>query len=585
MADSAIKFSDNPRLARELANEIRHPERLSARNLYYIAYELYCMHRSQRFGYDDGGFIRTAEALEYLAKEDGYNRAVVEKVCAALKDYENRPGQERKSVVDEDDLYHFLLTASVKDGIYADESTTPTSLCNLVIGLLDIEQGDRVGDLGCGEGVFLSRAISEYPESSFTGVDLDSDAVEIARIRTRLASSYTKCEIVEDNMFDDEFCRRFDKAFSNYPIGLNMRDLIGDSSYLSRIRQGLPEYGRPSSLDWAFNRLLFDSIVPDGRAIGIMTTAATVNGRDRRIRQYFVENGMIEGVIALPSNLFAHTRVSMSMIVLSHNNNSIKFVDATSLCHEGHRRSHFTEDDVAEIIDQFKSPSTFGSFIANEEVLARNCDLNASHYVGDEVELVNPIPLKELATSIARGAQIVSAELDALKTSDSVPYRYLTVRNLEDGQVSSKPISIKEVTPRLERHRVETGDLLIAKFGNRADGRVKVAVASVPADEEWFAGSNMYVVKVDSNKIDSYYIASFLMSARGRAVLERASVDSGAAAFAITSINEIPVPMVSSDVQDRIAARCRSRIDEIRVLKKRLNQARAEVEQLFDEEA
>jgi len=44
-----------------------------------------------------------------------------------------------------------------------------------------LEKGIRVCDLGCGEGVALNLMAAAYPESQFTGIDMDPEVIAVAR--------------------------------------------------------------------------------------------------------------------------------------------------------------------------------------------------------------------------------------------------------------------------------------------------------------------------------------------------------------------------------------------------------------------
>ena len=46
------------------------------------------------------------------------------------------------------------------------------------------------------------------------------------------------------------------------------------------------------------------------------------------MRKYFVERKMVECVISLPGKMFASTNIATTLIILSHNNDSIRMIDA-----------------------------------------------------------------------------------------------------------------------------------------------------------------------------------------------------------------------------------------------------------------
>ena len=87
-----------------------------------------------------------------------------------------------------------------------------------------------------------------------------------------------------------------------------------------------------TSSDWVFNALLYDLLTENGKAVGIMTNCSTWNSIDMPMRKYFVECKMVECVISLPGKIFA-TNIATTLIILSHNNDSIRMIDATVAYH------------------------------------------------------------------------------------------------------------------------------------------------------------------------------------------------------------------------------------------------------------
>ena len=82
-----------------------------------------------------------------------------------------------------------------------------------------------------------------------------------------------------------------------------------------------------TSSDWVFNALLYDLLTENGKAVGIMTNGSTWNSIDMPMRKYFVERKMVEYVISLPGKIFA-TNIATTLIILSHNNDSIRMIGA-----------------------------------------------------------------------------------------------------------------------------------------------------------------------------------------------------------------------------------------------------------------
>ena len=110
----------------------------------------------------------------------------------------------------------------------------------------------------------------------------------------------------------------------------------------------------------------------------------------------------------------------------------------------------------------------------------------------------------------------------------------------------------------------------------------KVAVAEVPEGRRILANGNLYVISVDKDKVDPHYIAAYLASPTGKELLARITVGTTIPSIPIKSLSTLQVPMADMKHQKEIGTAYLSKIDEIKVLKLRLQQARQEITDLFE---
>jgi type I restriction enzyme M protein len=480
-----------------------------------------------------------------------------------------------------EDLKHKLLSEKVHKGAFREEYTTPSFINALAIELLDIQENDRVADFGCGEGSFLLQAAQESNEhATYSGMEINQEVAVVAMIRASLADATVEVEL--GNMFDDKYTYGvYDKVFSNYPLRIRPELISGNSSYLARVKVGLPEYGRPSSADWVFNRLIFDALKENGRAVGIMTNGSACNGMDRKIRRYFVDNGMIEGIIALPENLLSQTASPLCMVVLSYNNDGIMFVGATKEFEKGRRQNSLSSENVQKIAQGFFKESEISHYVTNRKVRKNDYDLLPTRYTQEEIIVENGVPFGELIVSITRGSSIKASELDALTTKKETPWQFLMLQDVVDGRISTQLPFLKSLDPKLEKYCIKTGDLLLSKNG----APYKVAVASVPEGKTILANGNLYIIKLDTEKVDPSYVAAFFQGKTGKAVLDRASVGSTIPNISLSNLKNIKIPMKPLEDQRQIGAKFEARLDAIEALKLQLEQARQAAFTIFDKEA
>ena len=484
-----------------------------------------------------------------------------------------------------DDLLAYLLAGPVADSPMTGECSTPDGIASLVCRILDARADDLVIDYGSGVGSFLERVAKANVRARLVGVELNRSRVAAARIRAKVSGSNAAYEW--GNMFD-YFERalagkKADKVFSNYPWGMRAKHLEGKSEYLGKVLRGLSEYGRPASADWVFNRLLIDSINEGGIAVGIMTNGSAFNGADARVRKYFIENGWVRAAISLPAGVFfPWTNIGTTLLVLSHGNaKGVRLVDATDLGTKERRGVNLSEDDVQEILARMGVDSEKSALVPVGELAEREYTLSANRYLQKEIRLVNPIALKSVIIDVTRGAGLRAKELDELTCSEDTGIRYLNLANIVDGSIDDELPFLKNLDPKLEKYCLKTGDLLLSKNG----APYKVAVAEVPEGQRILANGNLYIIKLDTEKIDPYYVAAFLNSPDGKEILARASKGAVIPNLPLSELNKIKIPLESMEKQVRVAAAYQAKLDEIGVLKLRLSRARKELVDLFDEEA
>jgi type I restriction enzyme M protein len=468
--------------------------------------------------------------------------------------------------------------------VFGGETSTPEGVAKLALAILNVKDGDRVIDYGSGRGNFLEQAAAQCPSAVYFGVDDNSGALAIAKARSKMSGS--KIQYTREDIF-----RYFDgsvtgnpvqKAFSNYPWGIRTKNLKRSSRYVDKVLKGQERYGRPTSADWVFNRVLVDSLNRDGIAVGIMSNGACFNGVDRPVREYFVDNGLVKAVVALPKGVFApYTMIATSLVVLcSGGSQKVRFVDATDLGTDNRRGSSLDDGAVEAIVERLSQDSDKSATKTLTEIEARNYDLSARRYLEKEIEVPDGVPLGSVST-IIRGASVRAAELDALVCQEDTGISYLNLGDISDGTISQDLPNLSSLDKKLEKYCIHDGDVLISKNG----APFKVAVAEIPSGRKVLANGNLYIVRVDRERIDPNYLAAFLSSPSGRELLAREAVGTVIPNVPIKALSGLTVPLEGKERQKAVADAYLAKTDEIKILRLRLERARQEIADLFDEEA
>lgn len=477
----------------------------------------------------------------------------------------------------------YLQNGPISQGVFGGESSTPGGIAQLALAVLDIKSGEKVMDFGCGTGNFLEAAAAKCPDAKPMGVELNQSTLAIAKLRSKVTGSQI-CYAHDDmfRYFDSSIEHNpVDKAFSNYPWGMRTKMFSKNSDYIEKVMKGQERYRRPSSSDWVFNRLLVDSLKKGGTAAAIMSNGACFNGTDKPVREYFVKNGFIKAIVALPKGVFApYTMIQTSFVVLTTGaSKGVRFVDATDLGTNDRRSCSIDEAAINAIVERLGIDSEKSVFKTLDEIAARDFDLSAKRYLEKEIEIPNGVELGSVA-KIMRGASVRAAELDALVCDEDTGLSYLNLGNISDGSIDDDLPNLSTLDTKLEKYRIHNGDVLISKSG----APFKVAVAEVPEDRKIIANGNLYVLSVNRDKIDPHYLAAFFSSPSGKELLAREAVGTTIPSVPIKALSSIKVPLEDADRQKTIADAYLAKTDEIKLLKLRLSRARQELTDLFDEE-
>lgn len=558
-----------------IANRMRGT--IKTENVYPLVYLAHCALQDDAARYD----IQYAVAL--AARGDSDIEVFLQEAAGQLTGA--RAFEDFVLCVDSLDqklVIEYLKRGPFNQGIFSLEHATPQGVAALAQAILDIQPGERVIDYGCGQGNFLELAAVKQPKAYLQGVDINLQAIAAAKIRAAIAESPIDYTLGDMFWYHDGRIagNPVDKAFSNYPWGVRTKMLQASSDYIGRVLKGQECYKRPVSADWVFNRLLVDSIKEEGIAVAIMSNGATFNGADMPVRKYFVDNGFIKAVVALPKGMFGpYTSIETSLIVLCAGGaQSVRFIDATDLGEKDRRSTRLGDADIAEIVDRLKNDSEKSGTKTIDEIAARSYDLSAKRFLQPEIEIVNSVDLAELCKDITRGAAVRAAELDALTCHEDTGTSYLNLGDISDGYVNDDLPNLKSLDSKMAKYCIHDGDVLLSKTGVP----FKVAVAEVPEGRRILANGNLYVISVDKDKVDPHYLAAYLASPTGKELLARITVGTTIPSIPIKSLSALQVPMTDMKHQKEIGTAYLSKIDEIKVLKLRLQQARQEITDLFE---
>lgn len=565
-------------------------------------------------GQDSEKNVIVAAYLLKIANEARYPFMEFEELMSRIPE-DNRTFIERISSIDR--LWHELkaIAGQFPTGVFREVAlgnypngsrngwaATPIPICKLGTWILDIQNGDFVGDICCGRGAYLTYVAQNVPGAVIQGVELSEDDAIISAIRYSLVREGEPLDQVE---LKNRFCDRnlfgekrnavinedvfmgfggyqtnqiYDKAFSNYPWNVRLGNQRGFQEYIRDSRLYHETRGRCSS-DWFFNEILVDSIKQTGKAVGIMTLGSGWNKTDERARKYFVENGFVEAVIRLPERIFANTMVAANLIVLSHNNNAVRFVDARNEFVEGRRFNEISDQNIENIMRMLNEDGETSKLVNIREIEANEFVLSTERYLMPQQDFEDGVKLQNLLKAIKRAAPLTAAQLDAASTNEDTHIKYVRLADIQDGYISEDLPCLSKCESSWKKYFMKDNDLIISKIVQP----FKTAIIHLEEDEMVLPVGNMYVLEVDEDRINPYYLKAFFESEIGRSMLSKANTGSVIPIISVDVLKNLVIPVPDIEVQNKIAIRYKAALDEVKITKLQLSRAIDKLYSAFDE--
>lgn len=477
----------------------------------------------------------------------------------------------------ENTLLATVLWWQLQGNRFMGECETPQSIIKLANEILQISN-DKVADFCSGIGSFLVSAIEKSPESQFYGTEIVRNIKEVSAIRTELISDHVKIE--QKSVFDINDNLMFDKIFCDYPWNIKKENMENSAS-LKVIYDAIPEVQKAATGDWTFIINVINHLNKNGKAVISVSNGVTWNGGTNTIiREKFIKQGFVEAVIALPPNLYLNTGIACSLLVLSRNNKNIRMIDATEIVSVGRRQNVLSDENISEIIELLSMDGKNSKLVSMEEIAENEYVLNPSRYLQQDKIVKNGVPFETVIKNITRGAQIKATVLDEIVSDEPTNMQYLMLANLQDGIVSDELPYLKEIDSKYEKYCVKNGSLVISKNVSP----VKMAIVSVKEGEKILANGNLYVIELDEEKINPYFLKAYLESENGKAALSSVAVGATLLNLPVEGLKKVIIPLPDLESQKKIADQYYAKLSEIKELKSKLEKATEELELIYMEE-
>lgn len=250
-----------------------------------------------------------------------------------------------------------------KEGKNAGEFYTPGCIVRTIVEVLQPYHG-RVYDPACGSGgMFVQSAkFIERHQGSIKGISIyGQDANPTTRKMAIMNLAIRGIEADLGDHADDTFFNdlhptlKADFVMANPPF--NLSDWGADKLQEDvRWKYGIPPQG---NANFAWVEHMIHHLAPTGKMGLVLANGAlsSQSGGEGTIRENIIKADLVDGIVALPSQLFYSTGIPVSLWFINRNKKQrgkVLFIDARNMGEMVNRRlRELTEADILKIADTF----------------------------------------------------------------------------------------------------------------------------------------------------------------------------------------------------------------------------------------
>jgi type I restriction enzyme M protein len=343
--------------------------------------------------------------IQFL-KTVGSKRVINDEDCRELARHFNKIRLRQEDFQFSDLLgaaYEFLInmfaeTAGKKGGDFY----TPRDVVRLMVRLIKPQAHMSVYDPTCGSGGMLILS-KEYIEQSggdgqdlrLAGQVLDVSAWTICKLNMILHGIMDADIQREDTLLhplhrDGGELERFDRVIANPPFSQNYTRT--NMEFPERFRWGwCPTSGKKGDLMFAQHML---SVCKSNGVVATVMPHGVLfrGGEEKKIREKWIEQDLIEAVIGLPPNLFYGAGIPACVLVLRpeggqkppERRRRILFINADAEFHAGRAQNYLKPEHIEKIVstfDRYEDVPAYARRVSLDELRENDCNLNIRRYV------------------------------------------------------------------------------------------------------------------------------------------------------------------------------------------------------------
>ena len=300
------------------------------------------------------------------------------------------------------------------EGVKGGEFYTPASIVKTIVAILKPFDNCRIYDPCCGSGgmfvqsvKFLEAHSGNRNRISVFGQESNADTWKMAKMNMAIRGIGADFgDFHADTFFNDLHpTLKADIIMANPPFNLSNwgRDKLKDDV---RWKFGLPP---ANNANYAWIQHMIHHLAPNGKIGLVLANGAlsTQTGGEGEIRKNIIENDLVEGIIALPSQLFYSVTIPVTLWFISKNKKQkgkTLFIDARKMGYMVDRKHRdFSDEDIEKLADTFESFQNgtleevkgFCAVATIQDIEKQDYILTPGRYVGIEEQAEDDEPFEE----------------------------------------------------------------------------------------------------------------------------------------------------------------------------------------------
>lgn len=462
------------------------------------------------------------------------------------------------------DLYSVVLTVNREVNEFR---ILPKEISQLLCNTMDIQEGDNICYLHSDAVGFIDDNIKETAGHAIYQIEADKDNHLLLAIIADMAKLHL--ELVADEVFgiSDEYMGKLDKIFVKMPSHTMLR-INHHFEDVYRLKDALYRKGiRRASLS-GLGYLLFitDYLSYKGKMVVIMPSGLLAKSLDKEVRQYLIENKMVEYVITLPNNLLPYTNISMNILVISHNNSYVRMIDASQCFIPGRRVNTLSSENIQTILDGVQGIGNYKD-VSIEDIINNDYSFLPKRYIEEVPVFENEVEFGKIIREIKRGVHIPASRLDELLSKEETDYQYLSMANFYN--INQDLPYLKNVDNSIERYSLYKNDIIISKNG----APVKVGIVpDMKNNKHIIANGNVYIIRLNEELANPYYIKAFFDSEIGMQLFAGITAGSVIPTISLDSLKSLKIPLPPITEQNKIADGYKKITEEINELQNNIKE-------------